>query len=89
MTLFHSWVNECTEMFRIAENLRNFLQKSMQQWRLSLTANGEDLGQVNMKWGIFQGDNLLALLFVLSIVPLLLILKKVNGCYKWERGNIN
>ena len=76
-------------MFRIAENLRNFLQKSMQQWRLSLTANGEDLGQVNMKWGIFQGDNLLALLFVLSIVPLLLILKKVNGCYKWERGNIN
>ena len=77
------------EMFRIAENLRKFLQKIMQQWRLSLTTNGEDLGQVNMKWGIFQGDSLLALLFVLSIVPLPLILKKVNGCYKWERRNIN
>ena len=31
----HRWVNECIEMFRIAENLRTFLLKSMQQWRLS------------------------------------------------------
>ena len=52
----HSWVNECMEMFGIAENLRTFLQKSMQQRRLSLTANGEDLGEVNVKRGIFQGD---------------------------------
>ena len=27
----HSWVIECMEMFRIAENLRTFFQKSMQQ----------------------------------------------------------
>ena len=51
-----SWVNECMEMFEIAENLRTFLQKSMQQWRLSLTTDGEDLGKVNVKRGIFQGD---------------------------------
>ena len=29
----------------------------MQQWRLPLTANGEDLGEVNVKRGIFQGDS--------------------------------
>ena len=58
----HSWVNACMEMFGIAENLRTFLQKSMQQWRLSLVANGEDLGEVNVKKGIFQGDSLLPLL---------------------------
>ena len=73
------------EMFGTAENLRTFLQKSMQQWRLSLTANGEDLGEVNMKRGIFQGDSLSPLLFVLSMVPLSLILKKVNTCYKWGK----
>ena len=28
----HSWINECIEMFRIAENFRIFLL--MQQWRL-------------------------------------------------------
>ena len=78
----HSWVIECMEMFGIAENLRTFLQKSMQQWRLSLTANGEDLGEVNVKRRIFQGDSLSPLLFVLSMVPLPLIFKKVNACYK-------
>ena len=83
--VLHSWVNECMEMFGIAENLRTFLQKSMQQWRLSLTANGEDLGEVNVKRGIFQGDSLSPLLFVLSMVPLSLILKKVNACYKWGK----
>ena len=81
----YNWVNECMEMFGIAENLRTFLQKSMQQWRLSLTANGEDLGEVNVKRGIFQGDSLSPLLFVLSMVPLSLILKKVNACYKWGK----
>ena len=83
--VLHSCVNVCMEMFGIAENLRMFLQKSMQQKRLSLTANGEDLGEVNVKRGIFQGDSLLPLLFVLSMVPLSLILKKVNACYKWGK----
>ena len=81
----HSWVNECIEMFGTPENLRKFLQKSMQQWRLSLTANGEDLEEVNVKREIFQGDNLSPLLFVLSMVSLSLILKKVNACYKWGK----
>ena len=81
----HSWVNECMEMFGIAENLRTFLQKNKQEWRLSLTANGEDLGEVNVKKGIFHGDTLSPLLCVLSMVPLSLILKRVNACYKWGK----
>ena len=81
----HSWVNECMEMFGIAKNLKTLLQKSVQQWRLSLTANGEDLGEVNVERRIFQGDSLSPLVFVLSMVPLSLILKKVNACYKWGK----
>ena len=50
-----------------------------------MTANGEDLGEVNVKRGIFQGDSLSPLLFLLSMVPLSLILKKVNACYKWGK----
>ena len=48
-------------------------------------ANGKDLGEVNVKRGIFQGESLLSLLSVLSMVPLSLILKKVNACYKWGK----
>ena len=38
-----------------------------------------------MKRGIFQGDSLSPLLFMLSMLPLSLILKKVNACYKWGK----
>ena len=81
----HGQVNECMEMFGIAKNLRTFLKKKMQQWGLSLTTNGEDLGEVNVKRRIFQGDNVSPLLFVLKMVLLPLILKKVNACYKWGK----
>ena len=81
----HSRVNECMEMFGIAKNLRTFLKKKMQQLRLSLTTDGEDLGEVNVKRRIFQRDNLSPLLFMLKMVLLFLILKKVNACYKWGK----
>ena len=81
----HSWISECMEMFGIAENVRNFLLRSMDQWKLSLTSNGEDLGDVHVKRGIFQGDSLSPLLFVLSMIPLSLVLRKVNACYEWEK----
>ena len=85
----HSWVKEGMEMFGKAENLTTLLQKSMQQERLSWTISGGDLGEVNVKRGIFQGysryDSLSPLLFVLSMMPLSLILKKVNECYKWGK----
>ena len=61
----HSWIKECMEMFGIAENVRAFLKKCMEQWKLLLTCNGEDLGEVDVKRRIFQGDSLSPLLFVL------------------------
>ena len=81
----HSWIKECMEMFGIAENVRTFLEKSMEQWKLLLTSNGEDLGEVDVKRGIFQGDSLSPMLFVLSVVPLSLILRKVKACYEWGK----
>ena len=35
-----------------------------------------------MKKGLFQGDSLLPILFVLSMIPLLLILRKLKASYK-------
>ena len=71
------------ELFGIAENVRNFLEKSIEEWKLSLTSNGEDLGEVNVKRGIFYEDSLSPLLFVLTMVPLSLIFRKVNASYEW------
>ena len=41
----HSWINESMELFGIADNVKNVLEKIMGQWELSLTSNGEDLGE--------------------------------------------
>ena len=81
----HSWINECMKMFGIAENVRNLLEKNMEQWKLVLTSNGEDVGEVEVKKRIFQGDSLSPLLFLLSMVPLLLILGKVKAYYEWGK----
>lgn len=81
----HSWINECMAMFGIAENVRGFLKRSMAQWKLSLTSNGEELGDVNVRRGIFQGDSLSPLLFVLSMIPLSMLLRKVNVFYEWQK----
>ena len=81
----HSWISECMEMFGIAGNVREFLQRSMVQWKLSLTSNGEELGDVDVKRGMFQGDSLSPLLFVLSLIPLSSVLRKVNVFYEWGK----
>ena len=60
--------------------MRTFLQKIIKQWRLLLTANDEDQGEDNVKRGIFQGDSLSPLLFMLNMVPLSSIIMKVNVC---------
>ena len=46
------------KLFRIADNVRNFLENSTEQWKLSLRYNGGDFGEVDVKRGTFQGDSL-------------------------------
>ena len=58
MILSHSWIKECLELMGIAENIRELLETSMKQWKLSLTSNGNELGDVKVNRGIFQGDSL-------------------------------
>ena len=55
------------ELFGIADNVKKFLEESMEQWKLSLTSNGENLWEIDVKRDIsLQGDSLSPLLFVLS-----------------------
>ena len=78
-----SWISECLEVFGVAENTKNFLVNSMNKWKLELTSNGASLGNVEIRRGIFEGNSLSPLLFVLCLVPLSLILRRVKFHYEF------
>ena len=56
--VLNSWINDCIELFGIAGNERNLLENSIEQWKVSLTSNGEDLGEADVKRGILHRENL-------------------------------
>ena len=81
----HSWILACRDMIGIADNGRSFLEKSMKKWKLLSTSNGSDLCEVDVNRGIFQGDSVLPLIFVICMIPLSLLLRKVKASYEWGR----
>ena len=85
----HSWILEMLGMVKVADNLKGLLTKSMDEWKTVLTSNGEDLGEVNINRGIFQGDSLSPLLFIIVMIPLTVILRRENLGYKWALMDIS
>ena len=54
----------------------------MKKWKVMLCSGNSELGEVEIKQGIFQGDSLSPLMFVLALIPLSLILRKANAAYE-------
>ena len=81
----HSWIMACLDMIGAADVVKCLLGESMKTWRTNLTANDECLGKVNIRRGIFQGDSLSPLPFVLALFLLLMILRKVSAGYEMTK----
>ena len=81
----HPWIKKCMQMFGRANNIQNLLGESMKIWKTELTAYGENLGEVRIRRGIFQGESLSLLIFVLSMIPLTLVLRKIGIGYEWGK----
>ena len=81
----HSWILETLRLTGVAENIRDFLERTMANWKTVLTSSGEELGEVGIRRGIFQGDTLSPLLFVVAMIPLSLLLNKKTMGYKFGK----
>ena len=54
----HSWIIECLDLFGVAENIKSLLVNSMEKWNIMLCSGNSELGKIEIKQVIFQGDSL-------------------------------
>ena len=60
--VLHLWITECLDLFGIAENVKSSLVNSMEKWKVMLCSGNSELGEVEIKRGIFRGDSLVFVL---------------------------
>ena len=84
--LTQSWILHCLKMYKISHGVINFIEKSMKTWGVGLTAGGRSLAETKIQRGIFQGDALSPLLFIIAMMPLNHILRKCAAGYKLSRS---
>ena len=77
-----SWIIHCLKMYKILHEVINFIEKIMQTWRGELAARGRSLAETKIQRGIFQGEALSPLLFIIAMMPLNHILRKCTAGYK-------
>ena len=82
----HSWIIECFDLFRVAENINSLLVNTKEKWKVMLCSGNSELGEVEIKHAIFQGDSLSPLVFVLALIPISLILRKVKAAYEFSES---
>ena len=81
----HSWLIECLQIYGAEENTINFLRNTMANWKTVLTSSGVRLAEVNIRRGIFQGDSLSPLLFVVAMIPMTRVLQKMEIGYQLKK----
>ena len=82
----HSWIIECLDLFGVAENIKSLLVNSMEKRKVMLCSGNSELGEVETKLGIFQGNSLSPLAFVLALIPLSLILRQAKAAYEFPES---
>ena len=61
-----------------AKNIVNLLKETMKNWKTNLICSNTDLGAVKINRGILQSELLSSLLFLVSLLPLALVLRKMK-----------
>ena len=49
----HSWIIESLDLFGVAEIINSLLVNSMEEWKVILCSGNSELGEVEIKRGIF------------------------------------
>ena len=77
----HDWIFKCFSIFKVNEKLKNFLSQAFNLFKTSLTYKNVQIGSIDIKQGIYQGDSLSPLLFIMTLIPLSTLLNKQTKGY--------
>ena len=77
-----SWILHGLKMYKISHEVINFIEQTMKTWRVDLTAGGRSIAETQTQRGIFQGDALSPLLFIIAMMPLNHIFRKYAADHK-------
>ena len=58
----------------------------MEKWKVMLCSGNSEVGEIGIKWSIFQGDSLSPLVFILALIPLSLILIRAKAAYEFSQS---
>ena len=77
-----SGIINCLKMYKISDEVINFIEKTMKTRKVELTAGEKSLAETKIQRGVFQGDGQSPLLFIIVMMPLNHILRKCIARYK-------
>ena len=72
-------------MYKISDEVINFIEKTMKTGRAKLTAGGKSLAEAKIERSIFKGDALSPLQFIIAMMPLNHMLRKCTARYKLSK----
>ena len=78
-----SWILEWLRLIGATENDLELLKNSMKDLRTNLFSEEPALGSFNINRGIFQGDSIFPLVFIIKMIPLTIVLRKKQQSYSF------
>ena len=84
--VLQSWIINCLKMYIISHKVINFIEKTMKTWWVEWITGGRSLAETKIQKGIFQGDVLLPLLFIIAMMPLNHLLRKCTAGYNLSKS---
>ena len=83
----YAWIIKALKLIgHLSPNVIALLKSTMVDWKTKLIPGDINLGEVTINWGIFQGDHLSPLLFIKSLIPLTLALRRMKQGYSFQKG---
>ena len=84
-----NWIINCLKMYKISDEIINFIEKIIKTRRVELTTGGTNLVAAKIRRGIFQGDALSPFLFVIAMMSLNYLLREYTAEYRLRKSQEN